>query len=142
MNIHAASDKYSGAVWSATFRIKSAFYMENGVDFEAFKANENVKTFVNAFVKESRRRWKNNDSNKNDMMRLCPYYYAELVPDFPIEDFENVVPNLETPEAQPHDVEMVEISIRSDSPKILPFNPSVSFRHHIRRTRADTGELQ
>ena len=64
MNIHAASDKYSGAVWSATFRIKSAFYMENGVDFEAFKANENVKTFVNAFVKESRRRWKNNDSNK------------------------------------------------------------------------------
>ena len=86
-SIRPGSDKYPDAVRSATFRIKSTIYFENGVDFEAFKANKNVKTFVNAFVKESRRRWKSNDSNKKDMMRLCPDYYAELVPDFPIEDF-------------------------------------------------------
>ena len=109
-SIRPGSVKYPDAIWSSLFRINSTFYLENGVDFEAFKANENVKTFVDTFVKESRRRWKANDSNKKDMMRICSAFYAELVPDFPIEDFKIVVPNLETPEAQPEDVEMVDMA--------------------------------
>ena len=107
--IRPASPKYLDAIWAAMFRIKSSFYMEHGVDFDTFKANETVQTFVNDFVKESRRRWRNNDANFKDMMRNCPTFYEELLPDFPIEEFKSV-PNFETPEAQPQDVEMADMT--------------------------------
>ena len=45
--IRPASPKYLDAIWAAIFRIKSSFYMEHGVDFDTFKANETVQTFVN-----------------------------------------------------------------------------------------------
>ena len=138
-SIRPAAKGYKDIVYAVLYQD----YKDNrglNVDEEVFKDNVEVKTFVEAYVKESRRRWKSHGSNFVYMMRQCKDFYSELVDVFPSENFSQpnvqedpVVPPPppEVPDAQ--DVMDSEPSTSTTTPRSRKPFSDVSQRQKDRR---------